>query len=59
MDHKINVVVAERSYTLTTSDKADYVEKVAEFVNDQIDQLAEAARAYTLDAAIMTAPEHR
>ena len=55
MDHKINVVVAERSYILTTSDKAEYVEKVAEFVNDQMDQLAEVAHASTLDAAIMTA----
>ena len=55
MDHKINVVVAERSYTLTTSDKKEYVEKVAEFVDDQMDRLSEAAHASTLDAAIMTA----
>lgn len=35
MENKINVVVAERSYTLTTADDAEYVEKVAEFVKDR------------------------
>ena len=55
MENKINVVVAERSYTLTTADDAEYVEKVAEFVNTQVNQLSEASHASTLDAAIMAA----
>ena len=54
MENKINVVVAERSYTLTTADDAEYVEKVAEFVT-QVNQLSEASHASTLDAAIMAA----
>lgn len=55
MENKINVVVAERNYTLTTSDESEYVKKVAEFVDGQIAEIAQAAHASTLDAAIMCA----
>ena len=55
MDQKINVVVADRSYTLTTSDSAEYVQKVSEFVDDQMNQLSKVSHASTLDTAIMTA----
>lgn len=55
MENKVKVVVAERNYTLTTSDAADYVQKVAEFVNQQIEEVSDAAHASTLDAAIMCA----
>lgn len=55
MEHKINVVVAERNYTLTTSDESEYVKKVANFVDEQVSKVADAAHASTLDAAIMCA----
>ncbi len=55
MDKKIKVVVAGRNFTLTTSDEAAYVEKVAEFVSHQIGDISEASHASTLDSAVMCA----
>lgn len=55
MDNKIKVVVAERNYILTTSDDAEYVQLVAEYVSEQLEQLSDTSHVSTLDAAIMTA----
>ena len=55
MENKITVVVADRTYILTTQDDAEYVQKVAAYVDDQVKKLAEASHASTLDAGIMTA----
>lgn len=55
MNEKIKVVVAEHSFLLTSSDEAEYVQKVAEYVDEQIKLAADAANASTLDAAIMCA----
>lgn len=55
MDNKITVVVADRTYTLTSPDQPEYVQKVANYVDEQVKKLAEASHASTLDAGIMTA----
>ena len=55
MNEKIKVTVAERTFLLTSSDEESYVQKVAESVDEQIRQAAEASHASTLDAAIMCA----
>ena len=55
MDNKITVVVADRTYTLTSPDKPEYIQKVANYVDEQVKKLAEASHASTLDAGIMTA----
>ena len=58
MNEKIKVTVAERTFLLTSSDEESYVQKVAESVDEQIRQAAEASHASTLDAAIMCADEY-
>lgn len=55
MNEKIKVVVADRTFLLTSSDSEEYVLKVAESVDEQIRQAAEASHASTLDAAVMCA----
>lgn len=55
MNEKIKVVVADRPFLLTSSDSEEYVLKVAESVDEQIRQTAEASHASTLDAAVMCA----
>ena len=55
MDNKITVVVADRTYILTSPDQPEYVQKVANYVDEQVKKLAEASHASTLDAGLMTA----
>lgn len=55
MNDKIKVVVAERPFLLTSTEEEAYVQKVAEFVDEQITQAAQVTRASVLDAAIMCA----
>lgn len=43
MNEKIKVTVAERTFLLTSSDEESYVQKVAESVDEQIRQAAEAS----------------
>ena len=45
MNEKIKVTVAERTFLLTSSDEESYVQKVAESVDEQIRQAAEASHA--------------
>lgn len=55
MNEKIKVVVADRPFLLTSSEPEEYVLKVAESVDEQIRQAAEASHVSTLDAAVMCA----
>lgn len=55
MENKITVVVADRTYILTTQDNAEYVQKVAAYVDEQVKKLADASHASTLDAGLMAA----
>ena len=55
MENRITVVVADRTYILTSPDKAEYVQRVAAYVDEQMKKLADASHVSTLDAGIMAA----
>lgn len=55
MKNRINVTVAGRTYVLSSNDNPAYVEKVAEYVNAQMNELQQATRASSVDVAIMAA----
>lgn len=53
--YKIKVTIDGRSYTLSAEENDGYIEKVAEFVDGQIQQIKSALHASAVDSASMTA----
>lgn len=55
MKNRITVTVAGRSYVLSSNDNPAYVEKVADYVNAQMNEIQQATNAASVDVAIMAA----
>lgn len=55
MRYRITVTIDDRDYTLTSAENDGYIEKVAEYVDQQIENVRDAARASAIDAATMAA----
>ena len=55
MKSKVTVTIADRPYTLVTTEEQPYVEKVAGQVNELMTSVMKQARVSALDAAVLTA----
>lgn len=55
MKSKITVTIADRPYTLITTEETAYVEKVAAQVDGMMTSVMKQARVPALDAAVLTA----
>lgn len=55
MRYRITVTIDDRNYTLTSEENDGYIEKVAEYVDNQIENVRDMARASAIDAATMAA----
>lgn len=55
MKNKITVSVAGQEYTLMSMDEADYVQRVAAHVDEQVRQISESGRISLVDSAILAA----
>lgn len=55
MKRKVTVTIADRPYTLVTTEEEPYVEKVAKQVDELMTSVMEQAKVSALDAAVLTA----
>lgn len=55
MSYKIHVTIDGREYTLSVANDDGYIEKLADYVNDQIKQVAEQMHASSINATTMAA----
>lgn len=53
--YKVKVIIDGRSYTLSAEENDGYIEKVAEFVDGQIQQIKNALHTSSVDSASMAA----
>ena len=55
MKNKVTVTIAQREYTLISEEGESYVEKVASYVNGQIQETMHHAGVSTVDSAVLAA----
>lgn len=55
MKQKVTVIIADRPYTLVTTEEEPYVEKVAKQVDELMTSVMQQAKVSALDAAVLTA----
>ncbi len=55
MKNRVEISVAGRNYTITAEEGKDYVQRVAAFVDGQINEVREATHVSALDAAVLAA----
>lgn len=53
--NRVTVTIAERDYTLLTEGDADFTQRVAAHVNDQLDQLLAQGKVSIIDGCILCA----
>ena len=55
MDHRINVTICGNEYTFVAEEDGTYVEKVAAYVNDQMQTILDSTKVGQTDAAVLAA----
>lgn len=55
MKNKVEVTIAGRAYTLVATEADGYVEKVAKYVDEKMNELLASAQVSVIDGAVLTA----